>query len=149
MSSEEPEAERQVEVSPRIQEAMRQIQMEIDSEDCGVCGSLYAEEIDHLVGIEVVRAQVSDIVRTQMEKREQLSAGSERAGGLGAPPLTREYVEERVHEGPGGETHRELVRGVETEPFRLMGDNGPIAVARSFLASRPRLADVLGPAKRT
>jgi hypothetical protein len=38
------------------------------------------------------------------------------------PPVytqpTREYVEERIHKGPEG-THREIVRGVETEPVAV------------------------------
>lgn len=36
-------------------------------------------------------------------------------------PLTREYTEERVHRGPDGETHMEVVRGVETEPVAVGG----------------------------
>lgn len=37
---------------------------------------------------------------------------------IGPPPTLREYTEERIHTGPEG-VHREIVRGVETEPVAV------------------------------
>lgn len=129
-----------------VQEAIRHLHAAVDSESCGVCAGLFEEEIAHLEMTDALMGQVQDLVRAQAEKRAQLSTAEERADGL-PPEFTREYVEERIHTGPGGRTHSEVVRGVETEPKRRETP-GILGMARSFVKDRPRLTDMLSAGSR-
>lgn len=117
-----------------IEMAIHQLHLAVDSEDCGVCRDLFLEEIEHLEMTEDLRERATAIAAVQAEKRAQLEEPGDE------PPLTREYVEERIHTGPEG-THREVVRGVESEPRRL--GSGPIEFARSWARDRPRLTEIL------
>lgn len=123
-----------------VQEAIRHLHMAVENASCGVCADLWSEEIEHLEMTEDLRERATQIAAVQAEKRAQLE-------DPGDAPLTREYTEERIHTGPEG-THREIVRGVESEPRRL--SSGPMEMARSFMRDRPRLTDVLslGPSRR-
>lgn len=121
-----------------IREAIRHLHLAVESGECGVCKDLYREEIETLEGIERLAADAARIAVAQAAKHEQLSDGHDRAEEI--VPATRSYVEERIQEGPEG-IHREVVRGVETEPRPV--DNGPLGVGRSWLKDRPRLVEIL------
>jgi hypothetical protein len=56
---------------------------------------------------------------------------------IGPPPTLREYTEERIHTGPEG-VHREIVRGVETEPVPV--NRNPDDTLRQLDASYAALA---------
>ena len=117
-----------------VQEAIRHLHMAVENASCAVCAGLWTEEIEHLEMTEDLRVRAEQIAAIQAEKRAQLI---ERPGEA---QLTREYVEVREHTGPEG-PHREVVRGIESEPRRI--GSGPMELARSWMRDRPRLVDSL------
>ena len=117
-----------------LHEAIRHLHAAVENASCGVCADLWSEESDHHQTTEDLRERATAIAAVQAEKRAQLEESGEE------PPLTREYVEERIHAGPEG-THREVVRGIESEP-RPLGF-APVGLARSWMKDRPRLTEML------
>jgi hypothetical protein len=107
-----------------VGEAIRHLQLAIDSASCELCRQLYDEEIAHLQMAEQLIGQAEDLAAVQSEKRAQLSESNGVAATIREPVREQETV---------------LVARETSAPDRYRREG----FIESLVRTRPRLSDLV------
>lgn len=107
-----------------VNEAIRHLQLAIDSASCELCRQLYDEEIAHLQMADQLIGQAEDLAAAQAEKRAELSDGSETAATVRPGIREQETV---------------LVARETSSPDRYRREG----FIESMIRTRPRLSDLV------